>query len=130
MENWILAHDLTPSSDGAADEVARLTSLLKGQLTIVYVDDGNHASSEEKELRASVARARLDRLAVILRERYPVADITVRVVRGDPVQSILGMVKELRAHAVAVGTGGRSADPLAARLLKVSQVPTLVVPER
>lgn len=137
-ETWLCATDLSPASEAAVQEGARIAHALRGELVLMHAHGIDHVPEDEqtgeqtylveRELRAS-----LDRIAVLLREKHPGLDVRVEVAAGDPVEAILAEATRLSAARIVVGTHGRVGvahlliGSVAERIVRESKVPVFVV---
>lgn len=112
-ETWLVAHDLSPMADAAANEAARLLAPHNGHLRFVHVHApvgvtpeqswGDATFEVEKELRA-----KLEKIAIGLHAKHPSLEVTVEVVPGEPIKGILDEADRQGADHIVVGTRGRT----------------------
>jgi nucleotide-binding universal stress UspA family protein len=137
-ETWMCATDLSPASEGALREAARLAHAVHGDLVVLHVHAVEHLPEEEQTgertfLLETELRRSLDRLAVSLRDAHPGLRVTVDVAGGEPVPTILEEAKRVGASRIVVGTHGRKGvahvvlGSVAEAVVRRSDVPVFVV---
>ncbi len=137
-ETWLCATDLSPASDAAAKEAARIASALGGSLVLLHAyamehvpedeQTGERMLQQERELRGmlqqQVAKLQID---------HPQLEISVDVTAGDPVKTILDEAARHSASRLVVGTHARVGvahlllGSVAERIVREAKVPVLVV---
>lgn len=138
-DTWVVAHDLSPCSDLALREAARLVARLQGALVLVTVHPLMRVRPEEAWgvhtfNMTETLRARLHDLAVLERQRHPELRVRVEVVGAhDPVRGILDVVRRLEADHLVVGTHDRRGlehlvlGSVSERVVREAPVPVIVV---
>ena len=140
-ETWMVAHDFSPCSDAALLEAARLLSPLRGTLHVLHihapVDGPTHLQWGEQTFElANDLRARMERMATVVKEAHPGCTLKVNVASGDPLRTILSEADRLDVDHIVVGTHGKTGlthlvlGSVAERVVKEAKVPVLVVKER
>jgi nucleotide-binding universal stress UspA family protein len=137
----LLATDLSARSDRALDRASMLTRRHGAELFVVHVLEPTPEMLDAQTVRFSPLAAR-DRLIEIVR-RDLLSDlddaggrVTLRIEEGNPADVILGIAKEQGCDVIVTGvarnetlgrfTLGKTVD----RLLRVSEVPLLIVTDR
>ncbi len=135
---WLVAHDLGPCGDAAADAAARIAAGVGARLHILnihpvelrapYERTGEETFAVEEEKRAAL-RACGDRL----KTAWPGLNVAVEVIAGTPTKRILEEATRLGATQIVVGTHGRRGlthlvlGSVAETVVHESTVPVLVV---
>lgn len=139
METWLVAHDLSPCSDLALEEAARMLERLEGQLVLAYVHPllrlrPEEAWGEQTHTLTETLRLRLHDLAVALQQRHPGVRVRVEVVgANDPVRGILEVARRLDVDHVVVGTHDRRGlehlvlGSVSERVAREARVPVMIV---
>jgi nucleotide-binding universal stress UspA family protein len=135
---WLVAHDLGPCGEAAAQAAARIAAGIGARLHILnihpvelrapYERTGEETFSVEQEKRASL-RACAERL----KGDHPSLNVAVEVIAGTPTKRILEEAERLGATQIVVGTHGRRGmthlvlGSVAEAVVHESLVPVLVV---
>ncbi len=111
LSRILLATDLAPASDGAADQALHLARGLKADLLIVSVIDGarKHALEPLPE-RMDQRRAARERAAqsLVVRGHRSGVNVSFLVWEGDPGPAIVEAAEAEHVDLVVVGTRGRN----------------------
>lgn len=113
QETWLVGHDLSPVSDVALVEAARIVENLGGRLVLLHVHPRLRLRPEEAwgQITFGVEEALRTRLAdvvVELRRHHPHVAVVAHVVAaGDPARAILDEARRVGASHVVVGTHDR-----------------------
>ncbi len=107
----MLATDLAPASDGAADEALLLARDLRADLLVVSVIDGarGHAlerASDRMDQRRAAREAAAQ--SVVARGKRTGVDVSFMVWEGEPGPAIVEAAEAERVDLVVVGTRGRN----------------------
>jgi nucleotide-binding universal stress UspA family protein len=135
---WLVAHDLGPCGEAAAQAAARIAAGIGARLHILnihpvelrdpYERTGEETFAVEQEKRASL-RACAERL----KGAHPSLKVAVEVIAGTPTKRILEEAERLGATQIVVGTHGRRGmahlvlGSVAEAVVHESAVPVLVV---
>jgi nucleotide-binding universal stress UspA family protein len=135
---WLVAHDLGPCGEAAAQAAARIAAAIGARLHILnihpvelrdpYERTGEETFAVEEEKRASL-RACAERL----KGAHPSLNVAVEVIAGTPTKRILEEAERLGATQIVVGTHGRRGlthlvlGSVAEAVVHESPVPVLVV---
>jgi nucleotide-binding universal stress UspA family protein len=107
----LLATDLAPASEGAANEALQLAGDLKAELLIVSVIDGpkGHAFEPQPE-RMDQRRSKRELAAqsLVIQGRRAGVRVSFLIWEGDPGPSIVEAADAERVDLVVVGTRGRN----------------------
>jgi len=139
----VICYDFSGPAKRAAEVAAAIHSVVKGPLHIVhsYLDvwgeytDRGAVVGEAAEKRREALRIGLnDMLMEDAKKLFPAdaEDTEVRLVTGDPAESILAVAKDVGATLICAGTTGKSGierlliGSVARRLLHESKVPVLL----
>jgi nucleotide-binding universal stress UspA family protein len=106
----LLATDLAPASEGAADEAIQLARDLRAELLLVSVIDGVRGSFEPQTERMDQRRASREMVAqaLVLRGRRAGVATSFLVWEGDPGPAIVEAADAEHADLLVVGTRGRN----------------------
>lgn len=107
----LLATDLSPSSEGAADQAIRLAHDLRAELLVVSViDEGRGATSDRPRQRMDQRRAarELAAQALVVRGQRAGVNVTFLVWTGDAGPAIVEAAAAEGADLVVVGSRGRN----------------------
>lgn len=137
-ETWLCATDLSPASEAAVREAARLAAAVRDELVLLHAHPIEHVPEDEQTgertyLLEQELRRSLDRLATMLRDAHPGLAVKVDVAGGEPVPVILGEAARLGASRIVVGTHGRTGlahvvlGSVAERVVRDAKVPVFVV---
>jgi nucleotide-binding universal stress UspA family protein len=143
LSHVVVAVDLHGGSSRAVEEALALAPLPTDRVTLVHVVPGSGSGVQPHSHRYGVAeyqgellRDARRRLPLALpMKRQSVAAIDSRIVVGDTTSEITSLVDDLGADLLVVGVPRRGVvsralfGATAARLLRVSRVPVLAVPE-
>jgi nucleotide-binding universal stress UspA family protein len=107
----LLATDLSPASQGAADEAIQLARDLGAELLLVSVIDGARGAPHERQgerMDQWRASRELAAQALVIRGRRANVKTSFLVWEGDPGPSIVEAAGAEHVDLVVVGTRGRS----------------------
>lgn len=109
-QRWLVAHDLGPLGDAAADSAAALAK--DGAVLLLHIHpvplrepwnrDGKQTWAAEEEQRKMLQAA-----AQRLRQRHPGLDVDIEVLAGDPTTRIVEEAERTGAGYIVVGTHDR-----------------------
>lgn len=134
---WVLAHDLGPAGDDALGASGQLVSRLGGRLIIAHARalrgyDGP-TSQFDGERDQQTCEVQLDAVEERARRTHPGLDVRSTLLRGSPVDSVLGLAETVDAEGIIIGTHGYSgirrllAGSIAEALLRRSDRPVLII---
>ena len=137
-ETWLCATDMTPASEAAVQEAARIAHALRSDLVLLHAHPIEHVpideqTGEQTYLLETELRRSLDRVAATLREAHPGLQVQVDVTAGEPVATILDEAQRLGASRIVLGTHGRAGvarvllGSVAERVVHEAKVPVFVV---
>ncbi len=115
MQLVIVTTDGSPGANRAVDAAARLTKTLGGKLTILTIG-GNVMGTELRRLASSdgdiskMLKASADQIlkqAEMRAKRIGVTSIKLQSEWGDPAETIIETVRQLKANFVVLGRRGR-----------------------
>lgn len=107
----LLATDLAPASEGAADQALDLARDLQASLLVVSVIDGTRVHAlEQLPDRMDQRRAAREMAAqsIVVRGRREGVSVSFLVWEGDPGPAIVEAAESERVDLVVVGTRGRN----------------------
>jgi nucleotide-binding universal stress UspA family protein len=111
IERILLATDLSPASEGAADQALELARDLRASLLVVSVIDGTRPHAvDEVPARMDQRRAAREMTAqsIVVRGRRAGVSVSFLVWEGDPGPAIVEAADAERVDLVVVGTRGRN----------------------
>lgn len=140
-ETWLCATDLSPASDAAVQEAARLAHATKSELVLLHVHPIEHVPEDDQTgertyLLEMNLRRSLDRVAATLRDAHPGLAVKVDVAGGAPVRIILDEATRLAADRIVVGSHGRTGlahvllGSVAERVVREASAPVFVIKGR
>lgn len=107
----LLATDLSPASDGAADEAIQLAHDLRAELLLVSVIDAMRGASFDRQVERMDQRRAARELAaqaLVIRGRRAGVETSFLVWEGDPGPAIVEAADAEHVDLVVVGTRGRN----------------------
>lgn len=131
MKNFLVATDLSPSSDHALGRAAALAAQFDAELRVLHVVDAGWPNDIADAVRARAELALSARLAAI--PAVAQRDVNVQVSIGDPFAEILTRAWTPRTDLLVMGTHRKAPvrdlfrGTTVERILRQGDVPTLVV---
>lgn len=124
----LVATDLTPVTDEAVLEAARLAHATQSALHVLHVRPVDMPYD-------AATQAALDRVAAFLRDAHDGLDVEIHVKCGEPARTILVEAERLQAARIVLGDHARNALPgasgsVAERVVRDAEVPVVVVKAR